>query len=78
MVGQVQGRAGVQGRARRVGRHLHGDICAGTGMTTVPGDLQQPAQQHRVGGHQEAEEARATIPAVERKLLRRLRELFRH
>lgn len=63
---------------RRVGGHLHSDLHIGACGATTPGHLQQPAQQHGVRGYSEVEESGAAIPAVERQLLRGLRELLRY
>lgn len=60
------------------GRHLHSDLHIGACGAATPGHLQQPAQQHSVRGHSEVEESGTAIPAVERELLRGLRELLRH
>lgn len=68
-------RAAPAGR-QRAGWHLHGGLHVVAGGAAALGDLQQPAQQHRVRGHTEVEEPGAAVPAVEGQLLRGLGKLL--
>lgn len=78
IAGQASDGSPRPGLGRRAGRHLHGDFHLCTRGVTTLGHLQQPAQHYGIRGHSEVEESGTAIPAVERQLLRGLRELLRH